>query len=416
VTDVPESRSRWRRRWWLWALLPAGLGCTALVCLAVAASRYEPLGFGSTGNSAELFPGLPAGQGIHVVNTLGNVHEDFYIPPQRGTFSLFADLTNNGSHPVTITSVRLPAGSPISLAGPVRYSYPGMGGSNIIPPPTSRVLHDVVLQPGEELFLGFPVRTWPCAQTDIWTSISGFDVVMKYLTFTHTVVVPWGMKGDSLILREPGGAPGASDTVCAPGTTKANLPRTPQSPPGPSAVAGTIIRVSKGHDTGELRLIEMTEPDAALNLDGKVPACFQPVTARPLDFRLVNFDLNWAGIDAGVQGPAPAVRLSITGPGGQPMIADDWQSAVGGAIGCRPVLSFSLGQQNTGWQLVYGLAMRVPLRGSVDDLHVTVDGHAIAVPLVPACTPASDGSSCFDGTEMGGAWAAGTPYSVSIRV
>ena len=36
-----------------------------------------------------------------------------------------------------------------------------------------------------------------------------------------------------------GGGPGDSDTVCAPGTTKAELPRTPQSPPGPSAVAGS---------------------------------------------------------------------------------------------------------------------------------------------------------------------------------
>jgi len=50
-----------------------------------------------------------------------------------------------------------------------------MGGSNEIPPPTSRLLHDVVLLPGHEMFLGFPVRTWPCAQTDIWTGVSSFN-------------------------------------------------------------------------------------------------------------------------------------------------------------------------------------------------------------------------------------------------
>jgi hypothetical protein len=393
-----------------------------VVILAVAASHYEPLGFGNTGNSAEAFPGLPAGQGIHLVNTVGGLHEDVYIPPQRGTFSLFADVTNNGTHPVTITSVRLPPGSPISLAGPVRYSTTGMGPNpeNQMPPPVSRVLHSVVVQPGDELFLGFPVHMWPCGQKYGWASLSEFDVTMKYLTFTHTVAVPWGMKTDSLVMHGTGGMPGQKDTVCAPGTTKANLPKTQPDSEGPTAVAGSIIRVDKGGDTGELRLMEMNAPDAATNLTGKVPACLRAGGARPATYRMVNFDLNWAGIDVGQRGPAPAVRLSITGPGGQAMIAVDWQGAAGGRAGCRAVLSLPLGQQGEGWQLVLGLAMRAPRHGALTSLRVTIDGNAITVPLVPACplesdgSGDSDGSACFDGIELGGDWSAGTPYSVSV--
>ena len=405
-----------RSRWWLWALIPVGLACVALVILAVAASRYEPLGFGNTGNSAEAFPGLPTGQGIHLVNTVGELHEDVYIPPQRGTFSLFADVTNNGTHPVTITSVRLPAGSPISLAGPVRYSYMGMGPNpdDEMPPPVSRVLHSVVLQPGEQLFLGFPVHMWPCGQKDGWMSLSEFDVTMKYLSFAHTIALPWGMRDDSLIMLPNGGTPGQKDTVCAPGTTKANLPKTRPDSEGPTAVAGSIIRVDKGGDTGELRLMEMNAPDAVTNLTGKVPACVEAGGARPATYRMVNFDLNWAGINVGQSGPAPAVRLSITGPCGQAMITAGWQGAVGGPVGCRAVLGYHLGPQGKNWQLVLGLAMRAPRHGPLTSLEVTIDGNAITVPLVPACSPASDGSACFDGTELGGEWTRGTPYSVSV--
>jgi hypothetical protein len=414
-----QRHARWRRWWWLWALIPVGVAGVTLAILAVAASRYEPLGFGDLSNSAETFPGLPTGQGIHLVNTVGGLHEDVYIPPQRRTFSLFADVTNNGTHPVTITSVRLPPGSAISLAGPVRYSYMGMGPNpqNQVPPPVSRVLHSVVLQPGQDLFLGFPVHMWPCGQKYGWTSLPEFDVTMKYLSFAHTVAMPWGSHNDALVMHGSGGTPGEKDTVCAPGTTKANLPRTPPDHEGPTTVAGSIIRVDKGGDTGELRLMETNAPDAATNLSGKVPDCLQPGGARPSTYRTVNFDLNWAGVDVGTLGSAPAVRLSITGPGGQPMMAVDWQGAVGGRVGCRAVLGLPLGRQGKGWQLVYGLAMRVPRHGALTGLQVTIDGNTITVPLVPACPLESDGSdgpACFDGIEMGGEWTAGTPYSVSV--
>jgi hypothetical protein len=69
-----------RRRGWRWALLAAVAACgAAMVIVAVAASRYQPLGYGGVGESGETFPGLPAGQGIRPVNNLGDFHEDMYI-------------------------------------------------------------------------------------------------------------------------------------------------------------------------------------------------------------------------------------------------------------------------------------------------------------------------------------------------
>jgi hypothetical protein len=131
---LPIDRSRGRRRRWLWALVAVVLAAGAvMVALAVAADRYQPVGYGSLSSGDEAFPGLPTGHGIRPVNDLGGFHEDMYIPPQRGTFSLFADITNNGTHPVTITAASLLKFSPFTLTGPVRYSTPGMGGSNQIP-------------------------------------------------------------------------------------------------------------------------------------------------------------------------------------------------------------------------------------------------------------------------------------------
>src|SRR5215469_10649011 len=199
------ARGRGRVLLW-WSLAGFGLlAASALVAVSVLAATYQPLSFGNTENTAELYPGLPAGQGIHAVNTVGGLHEDFYIPPQRGTFSLFADITNSGSYAVTIESVSLPTGGPVTLAGPVRYSTPGMGGSIMIPPPISRVLHNVVLRPGHDLFLGFPVRTWPCTQQYGWASESSFTVKMRFAMFTRTVAMPWGSLGDSLVMHSPGG-------------------------------------------------------------------------------------------------------------------------------------------------------------------------------------------------------------------
>ena len=108
---------RLRPRWW-WLAVPGVLVAAALVIVAVLANTYQPLTLGGLGNSAELYPGLPAGVGIHYVNNFGGVSEDIYIPPQRGTFSLFVDIYNNGTYAVTIQSVTVP--QPLTPAGPVR--------------------------------------------------------------------------------------------------------------------------------------------------------------------------------------------------------------------------------------------------------------------------------------------------------
>jgi hypothetical protein len=396
----------------------AGLACAAVVIAAAAASQYQPLGYGSSGSSIEAFPGIPAGQGIRPVNNLGRFHEDIYIPPQRRVFSLFADIRNNGTHPVTIVSVKL-LDSPFALAGPVRYSTPGMGGSDQSPPPESRVLHDVVLGPGQEMFVGFPVRMWPCAANDGWESIQDFNVTFRYSVFTHTVAVPWGPQGDSLLVRSPGGKPGQKGVICAPGTTRANLPKVPAQQRQPRALAGTIIRISKARDIGELRLTEMTAPDAAAPDAGtSLPACFlqdPPLGSHRPGYRVVNFDLNWGDINLGQRGTAPAERVTIAGPDGVPMVAAVPQGPAYDTVACRTVRSFLLGRETTGWQFVLGLTLRVPLSGSLTHLLVTAGGHTITVPLVPVCGARTASADCFDGSSLGGPWTSGTRYSVSLR-
>lgn len=205
-----------RHRWLRWLLLALGVLMVAtLVILAALAGSYQPLTYGESENSAMAFPGLPTGQGIHPVNNMGGFSEDFYLPPQRGTFSLFASLGNYGTYPITIESVSLPGDSLVKLVAPPRYSVPGMGGSDQIPPPTSRVLHDVVLRPGQEMYLGFLVRTWPCAVTHGWETVPSFSVTERFLFFGHTVAIPWGMYGDHLVMHFPGGHPGQPNTICA---------------------------------------------------------------------------------------------------------------------------------------------------------------------------------------------------------
>jgi hypothetical protein len=153
-----------RRRWRLLLVGVLAVVAVAAVVLAVLITRYQPLGYGTTENSGEVFPGMPAGEGIAMVNTAGHIHEDFYLPPQRGTFSLFADITNNGPRAVTIVAVSLPSVgqgfSPLIPAGAVRYSRPQWGGGAQIPPAKSRPLRDVILRPGQEIFVGIPVRTY----------------------------------------------------------------------------------------------------------------------------------------------------------------------------------------------------------------------------------------------------------------
>ncbi len=221
-TAAARPRLPRRRRWLVRALLAAGLACVVLAVLAAVASRYQPVGNGEDLSFA--FPGMPAGQGFRVVNNLGGFHQDDYVPPQRGTFALVATITNDGSRPVTIVRAAAPQGSGLWLAGAIRYSTPGMGGSRQIPPPVSRVLHNVVLAPGQEMFIGFPMQMWPCTGGG-WQGIPTFTVKTRYLVFTHTVDLPWFLFDDSVLMRLPGGKPGQKGVTCAPGTTRANLPK-----------------------------------------------------------------------------------------------------------------------------------------------------------------------------------------------
>jgi hypothetical protein len=74
LTEEPSTKHR-RRLPGLW---PSLLVALALVVAGVVVFQPKPvaippLGWGSTGNSAELYPGLPAGKGIYPVNTFGGL-------------------------------------------------------------------------------------------------------------------------------------------------------------------------------------------------------------------------------------------------------------------------------------------------------------------------------------------------------
>jgi hypothetical protein len=215
LTQEPLTKPRRRLRG-LWSSLLVAL---VLVVVGVAVFQPKPveippLGWGSTGNDAELYPGLPAGEGIHPVNTFGGLHDDIYIPPQAGAFSLFVDIRNNGSRAVVIESVRLPRHASIWAVAPVRYSRPPGGNGAVIPPPTSRVLHDVRLGPGQEIYVGIPVRTTRCGLTDFWADVAEVYVTYQFQSSSHTVAMPWTDRGGALILHGPG-QPGQQDAICA---------------------------------------------------------------------------------------------------------------------------------------------------------------------------------------------------------
>ena len=221
----PSSRvntyGRWRLRRWFWIGL--SIACLVLVVLGVLmgkAAVYQPVTWGSV---QAAFPGLPMGVGIKGVNNFGFVGGDYYVPPQRGVFSFGVTIYNSGSRPITIDSVALypHSGSgfrAIWLAGPVRYTT----DTNVLVTPHIHVLHDLTIAAGETIFVGIPIRTWPCGQTDGWMTDPAFYVREHFLFFSHTVALPWSMDGARLIMHDTGGAPGQPHTICAP--QKATLP------------------------------------------------------------------------------------------------------------------------------------------------------------------------------------------------
>ncbi len=169
------------------------------------------------------------------------------------------------------------------------------------------------------------------------------------------------------------------------------------------AVAGTILRVTQGRVIGELRVTEMTAPDAGLP---PFPTC---LTRHARSERAIDFDLNWAGINFGELGPAPAVRLTITALNGRPMVAEIPQAVPPNH--CRVVQSLLLTSESRGEQLVYGMTLRQPTDTRPSGLSVTVDGHAIKIRLSPVCIR----SNCFQ-NDPPVPWVWGTPYSTSLSI
>jgi hypothetical protein len=210
--ESPRRRYRWP--WLLAACVPILLGVVGV--LLGKAAVYQPLDNGGLTLNAP-FPGMPQGIGIKVVNNFARLGGDYYVPPQRGEFSFGLTIGNSGSRPITIEAVTTsddPANRtyPVRLAGPVLYTT-DMGRPGT---PKTHILRNLTLGPGQEIFIGIPLRTWPCGQTDGWLTDPAFYVKEHFLFFTHTVAIPWSTNGAKLIMRLPGGIPGETGVICAP--------------------------------------------------------------------------------------------------------------------------------------------------------------------------------------------------------
>jgi hypothetical protein len=209
-----SARRRGRFRWW-WLLPPAALAVPAVVILTVLAATYQPVASGDF-YGLSLVPGLPHAKGVRWVNTFGAASGDLFVPPQQGPFTLSASITNTGTHAVTIegVSLRRPGEPswPVTQTGPARY-YLVKGGAQ---QPTVRILKNVTLRPGDMMIVGILVRAAaPCAEMNDWTSVDSFLVRERFLSFTHTVPVPFIPEGARVIMRSPGGHPGEPNVLCA---------------------------------------------------------------------------------------------------------------------------------------------------------------------------------------------------------
>ena len=199
-----------RARRWRWVVVLAGVVAIVGSVLVAKAAVYQPLGWG-----ADQF--RPIGVGIRPVNQFGGYRYDYYVPPQRGTFTFVVSITNSGSRPIIIEGLTVDAAA-VRLVGPVVYTtafYTEKAPVSNKLPSGSPVLHDVTLGAEKSIAVAIAMRTSPCATHDGWTSIPSFFVKERFLVFTHTVALPWSPPGGALIMHIPGGRPGTG-AICAP--------------------------------------------------------------------------------------------------------------------------------------------------------------------------------------------------------
>ena len=202
-----SARRRGRFRWW-WLLPPVALlVAAAATVLTMLAATYQPLVPGDV-SGPNLIPGLPQAHGARWVNTFGPSLGDLYFPPQQGTFTVSASIRNAGTHAVTIESVSLPnQTATLFQAGPVQYA---LGFREVT---VAHVLRSVTLRPGDSIYIGIPVRSGPCGERSGWTWQDSFLVRERFLSFTHTVSLPFISDGRTLILHSLS-HPGGTDAFC----------------------------------------------------------------------------------------------------------------------------------------------------------------------------------------------------------
>ena len=205
---------RWRWLAWLVLAVVVLIAASASILLTIA-NDYRPLTYGLDGMGGLAYPGLRAGHGIRPINNFGDIREDIYIPPQRGTFYLFASVLNTGTRTVIIERVSLPRFSKLIPAGPVRYARPSGPNTSGIPI-AKRILHNVKLGPYQEILIAIPVRSWPCAKirNSAWSVVPRFYVSYRFLFFHHVAALPWGFKDDMILMHAPFGKPGQPGVFC----------------------------------------------------------------------------------------------------------------------------------------------------------------------------------------------------------
>lgn len=206
--EMPQvQRSRWqRRRWWRLLIATVAAVLAAVSGLAAWAAAYQPITWGCCEFG-------PTGSNVRPVNTFGYYREDFYLAPQRGTATFFVTIENWASRPVLIEAVNIgQTWNTVTLAGPVRYSRRSPEGQFM--PPHSPVLRDVTLGPKQTIFIEIPLRTHPCAINSGWEYDPSFYVKERFLFFTHTVALPWSMRGGALIMGFAGKRSPGAGTFC----------------------------------------------------------------------------------------------------------------------------------------------------------------------------------------------------------